>query len=524
MDDKVNAPPLRAPLANSSSPRDKEPKEVDKLLKWQEERMARKLRGEYESAILHLSDVINGNLDTPVNISAVRVEGATHTRKSFLASIINPALPPPPSPTFASASPSAHPNTLKDVLHTTRRISHALKKTDIFTSVDVQLERARDPLAGAGDVDLVFRTRERGRLYASSATELGNNEGSASASARIRNLFGGAETFEANLSLGTKTRRAFRAALSSPLTPSLATFGEISAYGMEKDLSTYASCFEGLRGVKALVRNGTLETGAHEVAYEAVVRHISGLTPTASISMREQAGPSLKSSLTHSYTYDTRDDRIAATRGVYAKLVHELAGASLGLGGLGMGGLGMGGLGMGGDASFYRVEGEGQVSRRLGGTGSISLAARSGILYPLGGKKTLFSDRFQLGGPTSVRSFRANSMGPRDGSDSVGGELYYSAGASVISNIPSKAHWPVKTHVWVNAGRLDSINKEIPLSHTILATLSRPSLSAGIGLIYRFDPVRVEVNFGVPLVAAGGRGEKGEGRRGVQVGMGLEFM
>jgi hypothetical protein len=41
------------------------------------------------------------------------------------------------------------------------------------------LERPRDPLARPGDVDLVFKNKERGRLYASSSTELGNNEGSA---------------------------------------------------------------------------------------------------------------------------------------------------------------------------------------------------------------------------------------------------------------------------------------------------------------------------------------------------------
>lgn len=105
----------------------------------------------------------------------------------------------------------------------------------------------------------------------SSSTELGNNEGTAvcfifsplftinphfiqSASARIRNIFGGAESFEANLSLGTKTRRAFRASLTTPLTPDLATYGELSAYGMEKDLSAYASCTEALKGIKALAR------------------------------------------------------------------------------------------------------------------------------------------------------------------------------------------------------------------------------------------------------------------------------
>jgi len=49
---------IKAPLHNSSSPRDKEPKELDKLLKWQKERRERKLRGEYESAIVHLSHVV----------------------------------------------------------------------------------------------------------------------------------------------------------------------------------------------------------------------------------------------------------------------------------------------------------------------------------------------------------------------------------------------------------------------------------------------------------------------------------
>ncbi|PPQ85020.1 hypothetical protein CVT25_010409 [Psilocybe cyanescens] len=480
-------------LRNSSSPRDKEPSDLDKLLKWQEERRARRLKGEYESAILHLSQVINENIKTPMNVSAVRIEGATHTRQSFLASIVAPAVQPSPD------------STLENVLHTTRHISTALKKTDIFTSVEAFLDRPRDTTASPNDVDLVFKTRERGRWYVSSSTELGNSEGSASAFARIRNVFGGAETFEANVSLGTQTRRAFRGSLTSPLTASMSAFGELSAYITDKDLSTYASCTEALRGARAVVRTGTPTRGANEFAYDAVIRHITSLTPTASMSTREAAGLSVKSSLSHSILYDTRDDRLAATSGVYAKLYQELAG-----------------LFLGGDAHFYKTEAEAQISRKIGNSGvSISLAAKSGLLWSLApGGKTLFSDRFQLGGPTSVRSFRANSMGPRDGDDSVGGELYYSAGASVISDIPYKAHWPVKAHAWVNAGRLDNIDQAVPLPHTLSRTLSRPSLSAGLGLIYRFDPIRVEVNFGVPLAASQSDGM----RRGVQVGIGLEFL
>lgn len=58
------------------------------------------------------------------------------------------------------------------------------------------------------------------------------------------------------------------------------------------------------------------------------------------------------------------------------------------------------------------------------------------------------------------------------------------------------------------------------LKTTILDSLSRPSISVGLGLLYKFDFVRVEANIGVPLVA----NKSDATRKGVQVGMGLEFL
>ena len=65
--------------------------------------------------------------------------------------------------------------------------------------------------------------------------------------------------------------------------------------------------------------------------------------------MRESAGISLKSSLSHTFLLDTRDDKMAATRGASGKIYQEIAG-----------------LALGGDASFYKAEAEGQVSRAVG--------------------------------------------------------------------------------------------------------------------------------------------------------------
>ncbi|TFK22394.1 mitochondrial protein [Coprinopsis marcescibilis] len=494
MEEGLSAPSLKPPLNNSSAPRDKEPKELEKLLKWQEERITRKLRGEYESAVMYLQETVNDNLKTPVNISAVRVEGAHGTRKSFLGSIIDPIL------ASSSHQTSESQSNLESVLHTSRKIGDLLYRTDLFANVEAKIERAQDPLAANGDVDIVFKAKERGKWYLSSATELGNNEGSASASARVRNVFGGAETFSANVSLGTKTRRSFTASLNAPITPDLRTFGELSVYNLERDQTSYASCFEGLRGLKAVIKGGNLGNGLHEMGYEVVHRHIRDLLPTASISMRQAAGETTKSSISHTYTRDTRDDRIAATKGSYLKLFHEFAG-------------------LGGDASFYKTEVEGQVSRPITKDLSFSVAAKTGFMMALN-QPLLFSDKFQVGGPTSVRSFKANGLGPHDGPDSTGGDIYYSAGASLISNIPNKPHWPLKLHTWVNAGRLDLVDRTRPIADNVKDLLARPSISAGLGLIYRFDPVRAELNFGVPLVASRSDGT----RKGIQVGIGLEFL
>ncbi|KAG6829367.1 hypothetical protein H0H87_011658 [Tephrocybe sp. NHM501043] len=371
--------------------REKREKNLDDLeatiINWQEQRIAKKVKAEYNSALLHLSEVIQENQQTPLSISSVRVEGATNTRSSFLGSLINPLLPE--SPASHSAS------NLESVLHTSRQISHLLQKSDIFHSVEATIDRARDASASPTDVDVVFKVREKGRLYLKTSTELGNNEGNAAALGRLRNVFGGAEVFEANVSFGTKTRRSFRASLTAPLTSDLDTYGELAAFGLERDNSSFASCTEGLRGLKAIVRNGTPAHGAHEFSYEAVLRHIGGLNPTASISMREAAGQTLKSSLSHSFILDTRNDRLMPTRGYFAKVFNEFAG-------------------LGGDASFYKGEIESHISRPVLDGISVSFAARTGILYGLS-KPTFFSDRFQLGGPTSIRAFRANSMGPRDG-------------------------------------------------------------------------------------------------------------
>ncbi|KAJ7054448.1 surface antigen-domain-containing protein [Mycena amicta] len=436
-DDDVVVPPLRPPLHRSASPRDLEldEKDLDRIRQWQQARIDKKLRGEYESALIHLQDIINSNTDTPSQISSVRVEGGKyHTRPSFLKFLIDPLIPP-----------ASKENDLRSTIQAAGRMADVLKLTDMYKSVDARLERAKSPLANPYDVDVVLKARPQPEMVL--------------------------------LSIGTTTRKAANASFTVPLTPPMS---------FERDCSDFASATEAVRGARALVR--------HRFAYEAVLRHIGDLKPEASMSIREAAGQTVKSALSHTFVVDTRDDSLVPTTGFYLRTAHELAG-------------------LGGDAAFVKSETHAHVSRPLFPGVSLSFAARSGVLWGLNGKPTLFPDRFQLGGPSSVRSFRLNALGPRD--DRLP--------SSLTSLSPRRLTrrrtllWPVKTHAWINAGRLDDFDKARPLRDTLARP---PAVSVGFGLIYNLAPARIELNFGLPVVASKSDGA----RRGLQFGIGVEFL
>ncbi|GAA5863064.1 hypothetical protein JCM3774_001409 [Rhodotorula dairenensis] len=508
--------------------------------RWHQDRIERKLRGEYERAGKHLAEIVNDNLDAPLRLNAIRILGAHSTRPAFLSRIFAPYLTPLPPPSFLSASfdptsssptSPASQQTLRSLLKATRQLSETLESFDIYRGVEASLERSDSAFAEREDVDIVLRVKEAPKYFLRTATDVGDGEGSATGTAKIRNAFGGAEVIEGNVSFGTRTKSAFQLRLDTPINSSTTTHADFSIFSAQRDLNFYASCNEATKGAMARLRTLT-PVGVHELAYEAVLREIGGIAPMASMSIREAAGPSVKSALSHTFTRDTRDDPFASTRGSFLKLKQEYAG-------------------LGGDAHFLKAEQEGSISRWLGGGYSASLTARSGFLLPLSttsassasGKpsggiaagKSLFPDRYHLGGPTSVRHFRLNSLGPKDVGDHLGGDAYYAFGASLLTPFRVPAVWRgpaarategggagwwwsnenLKGHVWLNAGKL--IGSGQPYS-SLVSTL--PSTTVGLGLVYRHSLVRVEANLGVPLVQTQGEG----GIKGFQFGLGLSFL
>jgi outer membrane protein insertion porin family len=283
-------------------------------------------------------------------------------------------------------------------------------------------------------------------------------------------------------------------------------------------LKSWASHEEVLKGGNSTLTYLTKGGHKHEFGYSSIWRQVTGLAEKASPTVRADAGDSFKSSLTHTWVNDKRDYPLLPSRGYIMKTVSELAGVGP----------------LRGDVAFFKAQAESQVALPFGDTGiTFTAGLRGGLLYPLalGGTRTLqnsrINDRFQLGGPTDVRGFRLSGLGPHDGSDAVGGDVFAAGGASLLMPIPKVGKaTPLRLQAFVNGGRLLSLQGDgADVADNMKKTISSlrdglPSCAAGLGLVYAHPIARFEINFSLPLVTRAAE----QSRKGLSFGVGVEFL
>ena len=398
--------------------------------------------------------------------------------------------------------------------------------------VSIYLDRPSktDPTTTPTDVDVYYSVKEKGRVSAKTGTDLGNAEGSAYANVQWRNLLGGAETLDVNASIGTRTRSSYQATLDTPVlaNPDL----RFQVGGLQSATQkVFASHEEVLRGGWSKLRWLSSAGSFHEFGYNGVWRQVTGLAQNASQTVKNEAGDSFKSSISHTWTKERRDDPMLPTRGYYARTVAELAGWGP----------------LQGDVAFLKTEMESQSAISIpipgikGDSGvSFTTGFRAGLLYPLalGSRQnpemSRINDRFQLGGPTDVRGFRLSGLGPHEGPDAVGGDVYAAGSANLLFPLPKVGKdRPLRLQAFVNGGRLLALTnaeREGPMnSQEVTQSVSDafsemgnglPTMSAGIGLVYAHPVARFELNFSLPLVVR----KCEEARKGMSFGIGINFL
>lgn len=407
------------------------------------------------------------------------------------------------------------------------------KYLDIFKpDINVLIHPAQlNSLSRLNELDIFLHLREKSRFFLQTGTDVGNAEGSAYGNLRWRNLFGGAETLNLNASLGTRTRFAYQASLDTPFLSNPLLRGEIGGLASSTQ-KPWSSHEEVVKGGWAKLRWIALGGGRNELGYNGIWRQNTGLASNASPAIREGASDSVKSSITHTWTKDRRDNPILPSSGYYTKILSEVAGWGP----------------LRGDVAFWKSEIEAQRATAIpipgvkGDSGvSFTSGFRAGILYPLplgfGSKPepSRLNDRFHIGGPADVRGFRLSGLGPRDGADALGGDVYAAGSANLLFPIPRVGpDKPFRFQAFVNGGRLlalkrseksDEDKASQSLSRDVYSTIGQlghglPSISAGIGLVYAHPAARFELNFSLPLVIREGE----EGRKGLQFGISINMM
>ncbi|KAJ9641248.1 hypothetical protein H2204_002926 [Knufia peltigerae] len=469
-----------------------------------------------------LADLIDQNSTLPTTVSSVTVLGAPNTRHGFLKGVVKPLL----------SANRDRPYTQSELIHEVAKTADKLNKFGIYKECSVFIDKPpqTDPATTPTDVAVYYSVKEKSRILAKTGTDLGNAEGSAYANVEWRNILGGAETLDLNASIGTRTRSSYQATFDTPVLSNPDFRFQLGGV-QSATQKPFASHEEVLKGGWAKLRWLSNAGTMNEVGYNGVWRQVTGLAQNASPTVKTEAGDSFKSSISLMRTTDKRDNPMLPSRGYYAKSLVELAGWGP----------------LRGDVSFLKTEVESQTALPIpipgikGDSGvSFTTGLRAGLLYPLSlganpnPEMSRINDRFQLGGPTDVRGFRLSGLGPHDGPDAVGGDLYAAGSANLFLPLPKVGKdKPLRFQAFVNGGRLLALRNpetEGPMSKeqvnssltNAIADLGNglPTMSAGFGLVYAHPVARFELNFSLPIAVR----KNEEARKGISFGVGINLL
>ncbi|QRI65898.1 outer membrane protein assembly factor BamA [Shinella sp. PSBB067] len=194
-------------------------------------------------------------------------------------------------------------------------------------------------------------------------------------------------------------------------------------------------------------------------------------------------GPWVRSSISHSLTYDTIDDRTMPRDGIFAQVTQEFAG-------------------VGGDSDYYKITGKARYFYTLLDDADVigSIAVGGGHLWGTGGETRVF-DQFTLSA-SELRGFESSGIGPRATAtgDAIGGTTYFTASAEASFPLPMVPRDSgFRGAVFVDAGTLYGNKVKVDPTDNVKGTDMSLRASVGASIIWAspFGPLRFD--YAVPI-------------------------
>jgi outer membrane protein insertion porin family len=268
------------------------------------------------------------------------------------------------------------------------RSRQRLANLDYFD--EVKIDTVRRPEQGLIDLEIDVTEKSTGQFSAGlgfSSVETVVFQ----ASVTQRNLFGRGQAITAQGRIGGLSQD-FSISFAEPWLFGRPINAGVSVYRRQVDYQT----FDSLRTGVALTLGRTFgEFLSTSVTYRFEDLDISDLDPGAADLLEEQEGSSLTSAVTPRVVWDSRNSRLNPSQGSYNSFEVEVAG-------------------LGGENRYYKLVGESTWYYPLPYELSGFVKGRFGIGAGYGGEDLPASERFFLGGPTTVRGFGFRDIGPQD--------------------------------------------------------------------------------------------------------------
>lgn len=292
-----------------------------------------------------------------------------------------------------------------------------------------------------------------------------------------RNFRGRGEDVRARISIGT-FRQQVDLSFTEPRFLGRDLAAGVDAYYYRYDLSQFSAYTQTTVGTGfrlnfplSLNSRGSLNYTLREDDVQIDPSFCDPTSEVLSVSLCDQQGDFLTSSIGYGYHLDHRNDVTNPTRGYYVQLNQDLAG-------------------LGGDVRYVRTEGEGGWYHGFNKTYILSLTASAGDIEGWGGDAVRINDRFYKGG-NSFRGFETAGIGPRDltlstdgQNDALGGKVY--AIGSVELTIPTflPEQYGIKAALFSDFGTeglLDPVDKKTTDPTTGLPIID-PNIKDDLGL------------------------------------------
>ena len=357
-----------------------------------------------------------------------------------------------------------------------RRSQQRLKNLGFFEKVDVSAAPGSSPDKTNLEVQVVEQSTGEisfGAGYSTTSGILGD------IALRERNLLGKGQEGRIGVSLGTLST-LIDLSFTEPYFLDRAVAAGFDVFRTSNDRQNIASYSD--RSLGFALRTGWAYTEHTRQLLRYTLRQseIYNVQPYASPLVQSQSGTSVVSEVSETIAWDTRDQRLNATKGWLLR-------NSIALGGLG------------GSEYYLRSTAEAVIYQSIVEDVVASVGGTIGFVTPYNDVPLRLNNRFFIGGDT-LRGFRVGGIGPRDANtgDSLGGKYYYT-GTTELSfplglpkeiGILGKAFFDIGS-LW---GPADSV-----LATSILDSQSmRVGTGLGLQWISPFGPIRVDYAF--PLV------------------------